>query len=120
MGLISQTLKKFRSTTKRTFYDGKTVVEVEWWVSYCSEYPDLSWARLRVFSDGSADAAFEERKLYGFDSREYAGYFLGEDEYVPFNSMDELAPEIGAKQSDVSPPSWDDDPHAEFKYLGTY
>jgi hypothetical protein len=45
--------------------------------------------RLRVFSDGSADAAFDESKVYGFDDRKYAGYFLGEDEYMPLNSMDQ-------------------------------
>jgi hypothetical protein len=69
---------------KHSFYEGKTLTKVEWWLSYCSEYPDLLWARLRVFSDGSADAAFEELKVYGFDSREYASYFLSEDEYTSF------------------------------------
>ncbi len=105
---------------KRSFYEGKTLAQVEWWLSYCSEYPDLAWARLRVFSDGSADATFEESKVYGFATREYAGYFLSEDEYIPLVSMDaQDEAGIGAKKADISPPSWDD-VRAEFEYLGTY
>ena len=106
---------------KHSFYEGKTLAKVEWWLSYCSEYPDLAWARLRVFSDGSADAAFEESKVYGFDSREYASYFLGEDEYMPFDSMDEQdESDIGVKKADISLPSWEENARAEFEYLGTY
>jgi hypothetical protein len=106
---------------KRSFYEGKTLAKVEWWLSYCSEYPDLAWARLRVFSDGSADAAFDKSKVYGFDDRKYAGYFLGEDEYMPFDLIDEQdEADIGAKKSDISPPTWEDDALAEFEYLGTY
>lgn len=106
---------------KQTFYEGKTLAKVEWWLSYCSEYPDLAWARLRVFSDGSADAAFNESKVYGFDDRKYAGYFLGEDEYMPFDSMDEQDEEdIGVKKSDIALPTWKEDASVEFEYLGTY
>lgn len=106
---------------KRSFYEDKTLTTVEWWLSYGSEYPDLAWARLRVFSDGSADAAFDESKVYGFDERKYASYFLGEDEYIPLDSMDgQDEAEIGVKKSDVSPPTWADDAFAEFEYLGTY
>ena len=106
---------------KRLFYEGKTLAKVEWWLSYCSEYPDLAWARLRVFTDGSADAAFEESKVYGFDERNFASYFLGEDEYMPFDLMDEQdEADIGVKKADISPPSWSDDAGAEFEYLGTY
>lgn len=82
MRLLSHIRKRFGSIDKHSFYEGKALEKVEWWLSYCSEYPDLAWARLRLFSDGSADAAFEESKVYGFDSREYAVYFLSEDEYI--------------------------------------
>ena len=106
---------------KRSFYEGKTLAQVEWWLSYCSEYPDLAWARLRVFSDGSADAAFEASKVYGFESREYASYFLSEDEYMPLDSMDEQdESDIGVKKADISPPSWKDDARSEYEYLGRY
>ena len=121
MKLMSQIRKRFGSIDKRSFYEGKTLAKVEWWLSYCSEYPDLAWARLRVFSDGSSDAAFEESKVFGFDSREDASYLFSEDEYMPFDSMDEEdEADIGAKKSDISPPSWDDGAAAEFEYVGTY
>ncbi len=121
MKLISKTRKRLRSVDKHSFYEGKTLAQVEWWLSYCSEYPDLAWARLRVFSDGSADAAFDASKVYGFDERRFASYFLSEDEYLPFDSMDEQdEADIGAKKADISPPSWIDDARAKFEYLGTH
>lgn len=121
MKLMSQIRKRFGSMDKHSFYEGKTLAEVEWWISSCSEYPNLYWARLRVFSDGSADAAFDKSKVYGFDDRKFAGYFLAEDEYMPFASMDEQdETDIGVKKADISPPSWEDDARAEFEYLGTY
>lgn len=95
--------------------------KVEWWISYCSEYPALYWARLRVFSDGSSDVAFEAAKVYVFDDRKYASNFLSEDEYMPFDSMDEqIESQIGAKKSEISPPAWMEDESAEIQYLGTY
>ena len=121
MKLISKTRKRLRSVDKHSFYEGKTLAQVEWWLSYCSEYPDLAWARLRVFSDGSADAAFDASKVYSFDERRFASFFLSEDEYLPFDSMDEQdEADIGAKKADISPPSWIDDARATFEYLGTY
>jgi len=106
---------------KHSFYEGKTLTKIEWWLSYCPEYPDLAWARLRIFSDGSADAAFDESKVYGFDDRKYADYFLGEDEYMRFDSMDEQNEvDIGVKKADILPPNWGDDAPAEFEYIGTY
>jgi hypothetical protein len=121
MKVMSQLRKRFSAIDKPSFYEGKMLAEVEWWISYCSEYPNLYWARLRVFTDGSADAAFDESKVYGFDDRKYADYFLSEDEYMPFASMDEEdEANIGVRKSNISPPSWEDDAHAEFEYLGTY
>ena len=104
----------------KTFYAGKTISKVEWWISSCCEFPELYWARLRVFSDGTADAAFEESDVYGFDDRKYAGYFLGEDEYIQLARMDAQDEEnIGAKAAELTPPTWGDSP-MRFHYLGTY
>jgi len=50
----------------KTFYAGKTISEVEWWISSCCKFPEFYWGRLRVFSDGTADAAFDESDVYGF------------------------------------------------------
>jgi hypothetical protein len=106
---------------KHSFYKNKIVVKIEWWLSECHEYPNLYWARLRVFSDGSADSAFEESKVYGFDDRKFASYFLSEDEYIPFDRMDKQdEADIGAKKSDLLSPFWGDSVEVEFEYLGTY
>ena len=106
--------------SKAEFYKGKTITEVEWWMSYACQYPELYWGRLRVLSDGSADAAFDEANVYGFDNREYAGHFLAEDEYTPFATLAAEDEEMsGATASQMSPPNWSDT-SAKFKYLGTY
>ena len=106
--------------SKAESYAGKTITEVEWWISYACHYPELYWGRLRVFSDGSADAAFDEANVYGFDNREYAGYFLAEDEYTPFPTLDaEDEKLIGATALQMSPPTWSDTP-SKFEYLRTY
>jgi len=101
------------------FYSGKTLAKVEWWLSPCP-YPELYWGRLRVFSDGSADAAFDEADVYGFDDQNYAGYFLGEDEYTPLASLDAQDEEhLRVRVSELTPPTWSDTP-ARFHYLGVY
>jgi hypothetical protein len=121
MRLLSQIRKTFGVIDKYSFYEGKSFVTVEWWISYCSEFPDRYWARLRVLSDGCADAAFDETNVYGFDNRESASTFLGEDEYIRFDSMDEeREAEIGAKKADIFPPAWSDHEGLKFEYLGTY
>jgi hypothetical protein len=104
----------------KAFYSGKMLSEVEWWISSCCEFPELYWGRLRVFSDGTADAAFDEEDVYGFDDRKYAGYFLSEDEYIRFSRLDaEDEAKLGAKASELTPPTWSDTPK-RFHYLATY
>jgi len=80
MKIISQLWERFGHVDKYSVYEGKTLVSVEWYLSYCSAYPVSAWARLRVYSDGSADAAFDEAMVYGFNDRESATNFLCEDE----------------------------------------
>jgi hypothetical protein len=107
--------------TKDEFYGAKAVVLTEWWFDECL-FPELTWARIRVFSDGTADACWDEGgKLYGFESVEYAGHFLAEDEYRRFLSLDaEDEEEHGIRLDELSPPDWQDDPQAVFQYLGVY
>jgi hypothetical protein len=106
---------------KANFYSQKTVARTEWWLDECA-FPTAVWARLRIFSDSSADACLGQgEKLYGFDSAEYAGYFLGEDEYVRLeglDSEDERVHEI--RIAELHPPNWRDSPEQPFEYLGTY
>jgi hypothetical protein len=120
MKLMSLIRKQFGVVDKHAFYEDKTLVEVEWWISSVCRFPDLYWGRLRVFSDGSADAAWDESTTYGFDERAYAETFLAEDEYTRFANLDADDQDyIGVKASDISPPSWNVD-GAKFEYLGTY
>ena len=120
MKLLSLIRKQFGIVDKHSFYEGKTLVEAEWWISYCCTFPDLYWGRLRVFSDGSADASWDETTTYGFDARNYAASFLAEDEYTRFATLDaDDEEQIGAKASEMSPPTWKNDP-PKFEYLGTY
>ena len=109
---------------KSEFYKDKQIIAIEWWISWCSEYPDLILARIRIFTDNTVDITFDEvdkLKIYGFDAREYASLFLCEDEFMPIDSMDdEDEADIGIKRANISIPSWTDNDNFEFKYLGVY
>ena len=119
--LINRVMSLVRpSIDAKTFYADKTIAKVEWWISSCCKFPELYWGRLRVFSDGTADAAFDEADVYGFDDPKYAGYFLAEDEFIRFARMDAQDEEnIGAKAAELTPPTWSDTT-AQFHYLATY
>lgn len=107
--------------TKSKFYRSKQVVAVEWWLHECP-LPELMWARLRVFNDGTADACWEDGGiLYGFDEARFAGYFFSEDEYRRLSAMDaEDDLEYGMSFGEIVPPTWTDRPEQQFKYLGDY
>ena len=110
--------------TRADFYRDKTVVATEWWLCSCS-VPNLVWARLRVFNDGTADACWAEGStLYGFDRREFADFFLAEDEYTSFNgpagwdAEDER--ETGVIAASTKTPGWEETASQPFEYLGVY
>jgi hypothetical protein len=106
---------------KEAFYLGKRIEKVEWWISSCNEYPHLYWGRLRVFSDGSADAAFDAESIYGFADQKYAAYFLMEDEYWRLETLeDEQKGELGIMGIAICPPSWEDKQSSKFEYLEKY
>jgi hypothetical protein len=93
--------------TKAEFYSGKHVTEVEWWLHDCDLPQHLTWARLRVFNNGTADSTFDPQgKLFGFENRNYASFILSEDEYVCFNHMDEEDEQAyGIRLAETHPPS---------------
>jgi len=102
-----KTTETIELSARQAFYDNKTIDHVEWWLSYCSEYPELYWARIRVLSDGCADAAFDENTVYGFDSHTCAANFVSEDEYLILESFDdEQRRQIGAEGIEICPPNW--------------
>lgn len=114
-------MRQIDPMTKAEFYRDKQVASVEWWLDDCA-LPALTWARLRVFADGTADACFEDGgTLYGFDHPRSAHYFLAEDEYRRLCSMDdEDDREHGVRFAELKPPKWADRSSQEFKYFGTY
>ncbi len=107
--------------TKEEFYRNKTITSIDWWLDDCA-LPKLVWVRRRVFSDGTADACWEEGgTLYGFDESRFAGYFLSEDEYRRLSSFDsEDECEFGLRLSEIEPPVFVDQEDQAFRYLGVY
>ena len=105
------------------FYQNAKIVEVQWWLSWCHLYPNLFWARLRVFSDGKADVLFQnENKLFGFDNEESAGNFISEDEFKDLKSLDEEDRKFLEipKDTEVQTPIWENKEVKYFKYIGKY
>ncbi|HVJ16425.1 MAG TPA: hypothetical protein VM686_13380 [Polyangiaceae bacterium] len=108
--------------TKSQFYQGKTVVSVFWYLHDCDLPEKLTWARLRVFDDGSADSTFSaDSTAFGFVEECYASYILTEDEYVCFSTFDdENDVRHGTSRHEITPPDWIDGPDKPFEFLGTY
>lgn len=109
--------------TAKEFYQNCEVLKVQWWLSWCNEYPDLYWARLRTFSNGKTDVLFQdENKSYGFESEEFAGYFISEDEFSPFENLDNEDRKDLEIPNDVliKTPDWENKEVENFEYLGTY
>jgi hypothetical protein len=108
--------------TKTEFYLGKTVHRVLWYLHEPDLPTVLNWARLRVFDDGTADSTFSADGIaYGFESENYAGYILTEDEYICFSEFDaDDEKETGISSAHVGVPEWADAPAKPFEYLGTY
>ena len=109
--------------TAKEFYFNCKIEQIEWWLSWCHEYPNLYWARLRKFSSGKADVLFQdENKTYGFENAEFAGYFISEDEFSIFEDIDdndrkdlEIPKDILIKM-----PEWDNTEAQNFEYIGKY
>ena len=105
------------------FYQNAEVVDVDWGYSWCHEYPDLYFARLRTFSNGKADVLFQdETKSYGFDTRTYAANFISEDEFSRFVNIDEEdRHDLGIPiDTTVTAPDWEAKEAIDFEYIGEY
>ena len=110
------------SPSKVQFYQGKTVRKVLWYLHDNDLPRTLTWARLRVFDDGSADSTFSlDGVAYGFVEEAYASYLLAEDEYVCFSTFDdEDDANWETDRHCITPPEWTDPPDKPFEFLGTY
>jgi hypothetical protein len=80
-----------------------------WWLDTAA-FPDLFWARMRVFPDGSADVFDLDGTLRRFPSEEAARLDLLEDEYEPTERIeDDDLEAVGLTRGDLVAPSGEDD-----------
>jgi hypothetical protein len=103
---------------KDQFYANKTV-RCEVWLLHDLELIGrgaLTWARLRVFDDGTADV-WDSTGLNGFDSEEMARRYLREGHYVEMETLGAMTPiPKGAK-----PPAAKANSRGEgFRYFGVW
>jgi hypothetical protein len=71
---------------------------------YC-DFPNLNWARLRVFLSGGAEIFDCDGKIHRFKTGEEALSWLNEDEFTDFDKLsaeDEI--EYGITLSQITPP----------------
>ncbi|MBN3876322.1 hypothetical protein [Nostoc sp. JL23] len=84
---------------KKMQFKQKSIIKENWWLMSCS-FPNLNWARLRTYDDLSAEILDCDGSKYTFSNEEEARYFLMEDEFTQFESLDrEDEQEIGISLS---------------------
>jgi hypothetical protein len=96
------------------------IIEEQWYLMDC-DFPDLNWARIRVFQDEVAEVFDMDGRTTRFATFEEAYYFLREDEYVRFDELDDeeaqalrrplhtIAPPQGKTDEEILPlmfPKW--------------
>ncbi|MEH1845721.1 MAG: hypothetical protein V7L25_12175 [Nostoc sp.] len=86
------TVRKVKDTIKingnKMQFQEKPILKENWWLMWCS-FPKLNWARLRVYDDFSAEILDCDGSKYTFSNEEEARYYLMEDEFTQFESLDE-------------------------------
>lgn len=83
----------------------RSVRETQWWLMWC-DFPNLNWARLRVYDDGSADVFDSDGRTQRFLIREDAIHSLLEDEYQELHTLDENDEEdLGVPLATIRPPA---------------
>ncbi len=87
----------------------RKVVRQDWWLDPTG-FPSLLWARLRVFSNGSADVLDLDGVLRLFPTEQLARYHLIEDEYELSSGIeDQDLKGGGLSRNDLVPPSGEPD-----------
>jgi hypothetical protein len=107
------------ATGREQFYAGKAVRREEWLLyDFDLFFEDKqTWARLRVFDDGSADA-WTTTGLTGFDDEQSASTFISEEHYA---SLDTLRKMPGyAPKVPQGPPTGRSDESQPFRYFGSW
>jgi hypothetical protein len=86
--------------------------ETTWWLDH-SGLPDLLWARLRVFPDGTAEVFDLDGHYFHFPTTDEAVLWLNEDEYQGLDSLIE----DGDVEPGLQPPQANSDPELKPKML---
>ena len=82
----------------------RTVVDEQWWLMWAA-FPDLNWARLRVFDDGKADVLDCDGRRRTFQGEAQARVSLLEDEYTRLSELsDEDDPDLPVPRRELHPP----------------
>ena len=69
------------------------------------DFPNLNWARLRIFVDGSADVFDMDGRTITFPNEDEARAHLWDDEYTEFSSLDgDDERELGVPATSIVPP----------------
>ncbi len=111
---------------REEFYAGKEASRVEWlvnwrdWLHFDGRWGDRCWGRLRVFTDGTADAWSGGVGLLGFDAEGGARSMLGE---AGFQAWEAIASWLGDEcpPPPPAPPAAEaDDPKGPFRYEGRH
>lgn len=71
-----------------------------------SSFPDLNWARLRVFDEGEAEVLDCDGNVHRFETKREAINWLLEDEFTAFENLDaDEEVDYGIKISELVPPA---------------
>lgn len=102
---------------REQFYAGKQVAREEWLLYDFDLMDDThTWARLRVFDDGTADVLTS--KLAVFDDERSARTYVGEQHFADLAALRSM-PEYAAKVPGTTP-SETDDTAVPFRYFGEW
>ncbi|QKQ76868.1 hypothetical protein [Nostoc sp. TCL240-02] len=86
------TVRKVEDTIKRNGnkmqFQEKPTLKESWWLMWCS-FPNLNWARLRTYDDLSTEILDCDGSKYTFSNEEEVRYYLMEDEFTQFESLDQ-------------------------------
>jgi hypothetical protein len=83
----------------------KEIEKVQWWLMWC-DFPNLNWARIRVFADGSADVFDMDGRTSEFSNEEDARDFLTEEEFSELSTLDDNDElELGVPLASIAPPT---------------
>jgi hypothetical protein len=101
------------SISRDDFYRGKHVAHEEWFVN---DLDLVTWARLRVFNDGTADVWEQGSTISGFVDESHARFYIGEGHYVDLPFLEQQ----GDSPRSPTPTEQADAAGQSFRYYGVW